>query len=733
MPNSILDYSIEDIVRILGGDVHGSGAGRYAMVPGPGHSAKDRSLRIDLGSQHPDEFLVYSHAGDDHRVCKDYIREKLSLPAFPKATGKHRSAKKLRVTVPPIQNPKPISELIDGMTPDERLEAAMSGSPSALSPGRGSPVASYDYKDADGILRYRVERHKPKKFIQCRPSEGGGMIYDLDGVERLPYHLDEFAQYPDAQIFICEGEKDADRIREELSVCATTASGGAKWSNLAKYFKGRVVFIIPDHDAEGQKKGRQAATALHKIAASIHIVTLPGLSGEKGDKDVSDWLDADKTRASDFIDLCLNSPLWPLEGITLEDFYAYMPMHQYLFVPAGPPCWPAASVNSQFDAIEEGDKLFSPSQWLDTHRAATQMTWAPGLPLEIPDKIINEGGWLGCKGALCLNLYKPATIRLGDANKADQWIDHIHKVYPDDADHIINFLAHRVQRPHDKINHALFLGGSPGIGKDTLLEPVKLAVGPWNFQDISPKTMLGQFNGFAKCVILRVNEARDLGDINRYSFYDSTKTYIASPPDVMRVNEKNLKEYYIVNVCAVVMTSNYKTDGLYLPADDRRHYVAWSDLTVADFAAGYWNTLWEWYGNGGMENVAAYLRGLDISKFDSKAPPPKTPAFWAIVDANQAPEEAELADALDKLGWPDATTINELALETSNADFATWLRDRKNRRAIPHRLERCGYVQVRNDVAGSGLWVVRGVRQVIYAKAELSLRDRFAAAKALGR
>ena len=77
--------------------------------------------------------------------------------------------------------------------------------------------------------------------------------------------------------------------------------------------------------------------------------------------------------------------------------------------------------------------------------------------------------------------------------------------------------------------------------------------------------MRGQFNGFAKCVILRVSEARDLGDINRYSFYDSTKTYIASPPDVMRINENNLKEHYIVNACAVIMTSNYKTDGLYLP------------------------------------------------------------------------------------------------------------------------------------------------------------------------
>src|SRR5215831_20931196 len=64
---------------------------------------------------------------------------------------------------------------------------------------------------------------------------------------------------------------------------------------------------------------------------------------------------------------------------------------------------------------------------------------------------------------------------------------------------IIAWLAHRVQRPGDKINHALVLGSSKqGIGKDALLEPVKEVVGRWNFQDISPKDLLGRFNAFAK-------------------------------------------------------------------------------------------------------------------------------------------------------------------------------------------------------------------------------------------
>jgi hypothetical protein len=58
---------------------------------------------------------------------------------------------------------------------------------------------------------------------------------------------------------------------------------------------------------------------------------------------------------------------------------------------------------------------------------------------------------------------------------------------------------------------------------------------------------------------------------------------------VLRVDEKNLREYSILNCCGVIVTTNHKSDGIHLPADDRRHYVAWSDLTKADFADDYWS------------------------------------------------------------------------------------------------------------------------------------------------
>jgi Family of unknown function (DUF5906) len=338
-----------------------------------------------------------------------------------------------------------------------------------------------------------------------------------------------------------------------------------------------------------------------------------------------------------------------------------------------------------------------------------------------------DGGWIHQKGTFTFNLYRPPRRLFGDYTKVSPWIDHIRKIYPDDVEHLICWLAHRLQRPDQKVNHALVLGGPQGIGKDTLLEPVKRAVGPWNFIEVSPAQTLGRFNSFLKSVILRINEARDLGEVNRFAFYDHLKAYTAAPPDVLRVDEKHLREHSVLNVTGIIITSNHKSDGIYLPADDRRHYVAWSSLTKEDFDPPYWTDLWNWYEGGGIGHVADYLGRIDLSQFDPKAPPPKTAAFWDIVDASRSPEDAELADVLDKMNNPNATTLARIINEATG-EFEMWIRDRKNRRIIPHRMEKCGYVPVRNDAAKDGLWKINGARQVVYAKSALSLHDRLKAA-----
>ena len=69
---------INDIARTMAGEAHGD----QAAVPGPGHRSKDRSLSIKLDASASGGFLVHSFAGDDPLICKDYVREKLGLPAW---------------------------------------------------------------------------------------------------------------------------------------------------------------------------------------------------------------------------------------------------------------------------------------------------------------------------------------------------------------------------------------------------------------------------------------------------------------------------------------------------------------------------------------------------------------------------------------------------------------------------------------------------------------------------
>jgi AAA domain len=225
------------------------------------------SLSIRLDDKAPDGFVVHSFAGDDPIRCRDYVREKAGLPGF-KPNGGRRSS------------------------PQRSARAKI--------------VATYDYTDVDGALLYQVVRLDPKDFRQRRPDGNGGWIWKIDDIGRAPYRLPDIIKYPDATVFVTEGEKDADRVAE-LGHCATTVACGKWIDDCVKALAGRDVFILEDNDEAGRKKALTAAAALYGMANSIRIVRLPDLP-DKGD--VSDWLDAHPSRADRLVGICMDTPEW---------------------------------------------------------------------------------------------------------------------------------------------------------------------------------------------------------------------------------------------------------------------------------------------------------------------------------------------------------------------------------------------------------------------------------------
>jgi hypothetical protein len=82
---------------------------------------------------------------------------------------------------------------------------------------------------------------------------------------------------------------------------------------------------------------------------------------------------------------------------------------------------------------------------------------------------------------------------------------------------------------------------------------------------------------------------------------------------------------------------------------------------------------------------------------------------------------------------PEALTTSKLVYAAGSREIGEWLRERKNRRMIPHRLEKCGYEPVRNDTANDGMWKINNKRQAVYAHSSLSKRDQLKAASKLAR
>jgi len=149
----------------------------------------------------------------------------------------------------------------------------------------------YDYTDAGGGLLYQAVRYAPKGFSLRRPNGRGDFIPNMDGVTRVPYRLPKLLT---AQtVHIPEGEKDVHSLESWGLVASCNSEGAGKFKpELAHYFTGKNIVIVPDNDKAGREHAAAVIDALWPVVATIRVVELPGLP-DKGD--VTAWQTAGGT------------------------------------------------------------------------------------------------------------------------------------------------------------------------------------------------------------------------------------------------------------------------------------------------------------------------------------------------------------------------------------------------------------------------------------------------------
>jgi predicted P-loop ATPase len=167
----------------------------------------------------------------------------------------------------------------------------------SVPPQRSRLVATYTYPAADGRTAYLKRRYEPgqngkkKSFSLHKPDGSPG----IKGIPRVLYNLPEVLTAE--EVYVCEGEKDADNLAKLGLVTTTNVEGASddvqkpKWLPdysrvLAKVPK---LVFLPHNDGPGRAHMQHAAKSCRRQGAqSIRVLELPDLA-EKGD--VSDWLE----------------------------------------------------------------------------------------------------------------------------------------------------------------------------------------------------------------------------------------------------------------------------------------------------------------------------------------------------------------------------------------------------------------------------------------------------------
>lgn len=154
-------------------------------------------------------------------------------------------------------------------------------------------IATYDYTDVDGNLFYQVLRTPGKDFPQRYPDGNGGWIWRKRRDRQVLYHLPELFEAP--IVFVVEGEKDADTLRD-YGFTATTAPGGSNAAWLPQFteaLRGREVIIVPDNDDAGRE---HASKVMRALKGNVHLILLqledesdPDTGETIRIKDITDW------------------------------------------------------------------------------------------------------------------------------------------------------------------------------------------------------------------------------------------------------------------------------------------------------------------------------------------------------------------------------------------------------------------------------------------------------------
>ena len=250
-------------------------------------------------------------------------------------------------------------------------------------------------------------------------------------------------------------------------------------------------------------------------------------------------------------------------------------------------------------------------------------------------------------GLKWLNTYRPSNVVSveGDATPFKDFIEYL---VPDELErtHLLKMFAQLVQKPGEKLGHALILGSREhGIGKSMLMEILFELLGEQNCRKASSEELESQFNSYIEGTQLVLIEEINLGAGGR-KVYNKLKDQITSDVTPMRRLYQDARP--VRNVASFIFLTNLDRP-LLIDKEDRRYFVLNSPAEPRENA--YYVGFNEWRrANIGV--IRHFLEQVDLTGFNRKARPPMTQAKTMLIKGSETPIVQELREMLEERHAP---------------------------------------------------------------------------------
>ena len=319
-------------------------------------------------------------------------------------------------------------------------------------------------------------------------------------------------------------------------------------------------------------------------------------------------------------------------------------------------------------------------------------------------------------GLKWLNTYRPSSVVAvdGDATPFKEFVAYL---VPDEEErtHLLKMFAQLVQKPGEKLGHALILGSREhGIGKSMLMEILFELLGEQNCRKASSEELESQFNSYIEGTQLVLVEEINLGAGGR-KVYNKLKDQITSDVTPMRRLYQDARP--VRNVASFIFLTNLDRP-LLIDKEDRRYFVV--TCAAEPREDDYYTAFNEWRrANIGI--ILHFLERVVLIGFNRRARPPMTQAKAMLIKGSETPIVQELREMLEERYPPfrvDVVTYQQIAeaikrrLPTVSRNAITdALRDIQAASVGQHRL---GKVPVSLQTLGTSerpsLWAVRNAK-----------------------